>query len=75
MSDTIKTEIWIAWFGATLIAVIGAVSIVITFAYGQFETKDHSREVKEDMVIRLSRIESKLDSLGDFQSGRRPGGK
>ncbi len=75
MNDTINTETWLAWFGATLVAVIGAISIAITFAYAQFETKEHSKEIKADVVVRLDRIESKLDTIGAFQQGRASDGK
>ena len=39
---------------------IGAsVAIVITFLYGNFETKDHTKELIEHMV----RIEQKVDKI------------
>lgn len=50
---------WVAWIGA----VIGAVSVGCAFAFTTFETKDHVKELKEDIVQRLVRIENKQDQL------------
>lgn len=36
-----------------------AVAVVVTFIYGNFETKDHTKELLDHVV----RIEQKVDSL------------
>lgn len=53
------TAQWVAWIGATLTACIGLTS----FAYQNFETKDSANEKKSDFVLRLTRIEDKLDRV------------
>lgn len=58
-----KTETWIAWMGATVAAIAGVVFLAITFAYGQFDTKDHAAERASHLDKRLERIETKLDSM------------
>lgn len=54
-----KTETWVAWIGATVAAAL----TMAAFAFATFETKEHSKEVKEDIAERLTRIESKIDDL------------
>lgn len=50
---------WIAWLGATVAA---AVSMMV-YAASTYETKEHSKEVRDSLERRLDRIESKLDRL------------
>ncbi len=50
---------WIAWLGATVAA---AVSMMV-YAASTYETKEHSKEVRDGVERRLDRIESKLDRL------------
>ncbi len=73
--DLIKKETLLAWFGASLVAAIGAVTIAITFAYAQFETKEHSKETKDTLIKQLDRMENKLDTISVIQQGRAPSGK
>lgn len=41
------------------VKLIAMTAAIITFAYANFETKDHSREVLDHVI----RIEKKLDTL------------
>ena len=54
---------WIAWIGATVAAGISMTFVIITFAYGQFETRDHAKERVDSLTDRLIRIENKLDAI------------
>ena len=47
----------------TLSAIVVSSVSVVTWAYGQFETKDASRERVERLEVRLDRIENKIDHL------------
>ena len=55
----IKAETWVYWIVATSTAALTMTS----FAYSTFELKEHSKEVKEDIVSRLDRIEQKIDQI------------
>lgn len=57
MRKEIPAEQWIGWILATATAAM----TMAAFAYATFETKDHAKEIKEDVATRLSRIENKLD--------------
>lgn len=50
---------WIAWMGATLIAVIGLTS----FVYAEFQTKADSDKAENRLERRLERIENKQDQI------------
>ena len=72
-----RTEQWIAWIGATMVAAL----TMAAFAFTTFETQDHAKEskadlnqgiieIKNDMAVmrnestkRLDRMESKIDVL------------
>lgn len=53
----ITQEIWLGWIGALIVAT----AITITFAYGNFETKEHAKETRDHLAVQLERIENKLD--------------
>jgi hypothetical protein len=55
----ISNETWIGWVGAFVIAV----AVTITFAYGEFETKEHAKDKSEAVVKRLDRMDDKLDQI------------
>jgi epoxyqueuosine reductase QueG len=40
----------------TWLSALGAVAITITFAYGNFETKEHAKERNDEVVARLNRM-------------------
>ncbi len=42
-------------------ALVVGIAATITFAYGEFETKEHSKERADMIIQRLDRIETKLD--------------
>ena len=50
---------WLAWMGATLIAVIGLTS----FVYAEFQTKVESEKAEVRIEKRLERIENKQDQI------------
>lgn len=50
---------WIAWLGATVAA---AVSMMV-YAASTYETKEHSKEIRDSVERRLERMENKLDHL------------
>lgn len=59
----IKNETWVAWIGAIIVAAVVCTYGVITFAYGNFETKDQAKERAAFIVDRLQKIEDKLDRV------------
>lgn len=50
---------WIAWLGATVAA---AISMMVYIA-STYETKEHSKEIRDSVERRLERMENKLDHL------------
>ena len=50
---------WIAWMGATLVAVVGLTS----FVYAEFETKKEAEKAENRIEKRLERIETKQDYI------------
>lgn len=50
---------WLAWMGATLMAVIGLTS----FVYAEFQTKKESEKAEGRLEKRLERIENKQDYI------------
>jgi hypothetical protein len=67
----IKTETWVAWLGS---AAIGAAALV-TYAYANFETKDHAKENAANIHAELHDMNAKLDVLIGWKTGRAPDGK
>lgn len=70
MIERLKSETWIGWLGAACVFCATAVAITITYAFGQFETKDHAKETTErhektvDEIKGLLRdMSNKLDKL------------
>jgi hypothetical protein len=61
---TIKTETWIGWIAGITVVLITGTFVVITFAFAQFETKEHSNERWEMVSEQLKRINDKLDHMG-----------
>jgi hypothetical protein len=55
----LKTETWVAWFGATLVAC----AILISFVFTTFSTKTEAAQARDSLDKRLDRIEAKLDSF------------
>lgn len=67
---TIKTETWVGWIGAIAVAAVAACFILLTFAYGEFETKDDANkaaaigEKRDDIMLQyLIRIDDKIDRI------------
>lgn len=56
---SISMSTWIAWFGATIFAVL----CVAGFAYATFQTKDEAKTHDQAQDHRLERIENKVDVL------------
>jgi hypothetical protein len=73
--EPIKSEVWVGWVGAIAVAAITATFVAVTFAYANFETKEHSKERVDELAKQLDRIESKVDALSGFRSYRNPGSK
>lgn len=46
-----------AWF------VLGSAIAVVAYAYSNFETRDHAKEVRDDLSKQMDRIETKLDRV------------
>ncbi len=65
-----KQEVWIGWLGAISVSAIAGTYIIITFAYAQFETKEHANERISSIDKRLERIEMKLDALNETKRGK-----
>lgn len=61
MTDKIKTETWVAWVGACVLATCS----FVVFAYANFETKEHAKEVRGALSEDLHRLENKIDALAD----------
>jgi hypothetical protein len=61
--SNIKTEVWVAWLGATVVAAVTMTFILLTYAYAQFETKDHAKEREADITTQLSKMDKKLNIL------------
>jgi len=59
----IQAESWVSWIGATVAAAVTGMFVLLTFAYGQFETKDHAKERMETMKEQLTSIDTKIDKL------------
>lgn len=70
--SVVKREIWIAWLGATAVAAVVMTFTLLTFAYGQFETKEHAKDRSEASDKRLERIEQKLDAVLERSNWRGP---
>lgn len=77
--NEIKTELWVAWIGATVAAAITMTFVLLTFAYGQFETKDTANLRAAALAQRFEAVEKKIDALGGFEPGmpirRTPGSR
>ena len=66
----ISTETWVVWISGVLVATATAVFVLMKFAYGEFETKEHARETmaqheKLDALIfnQLTEINRKIDNI------------
>lgn len=70
----IKSEVWVAWLGATAVAAVTMTFVMLTFAYAQFETKERAKETRDALDRRLERMENKLDAALQ-QPYRTPGSK
>lgn len=57
------------WLVSTAVAGITMGVTVVVFAYGNFETKEHAREVKEDIRVELTKINAKLDMMAGLKPG------
>jgi sensor domain CHASE-containing protein len=55
----ITIEKWVSWIIATATAAL----TMAAYAFTTFETKDHAKEVKDDLTKRLEKMDSKLDIL------------
>lgn len=55
----IATIEWIMLIGSIMAATVG----VVAYAFGNFETKESSRELREQIWQRLEKIENKIDYL------------
>lgn len=55
---------WLAWLGATLVAAV----TLSTAATGLFETKADSKDKRDQIIMRLDRLESKIDRI--WERGR-----
>lgn len=56
---SLKFEALIAWLGATAVAA----SVLVSFAYSNFTTKNEATENKVSIEKRLDKMESKIDSI------------
>jgi hypothetical protein len=59
----VKAESWVAWLGATAVAAVTGTFVFMSFAYGQFETREHAKERIDLLQARLDAIDAKLDRL------------
>lgn len=50
---------WISWIVATATAAL----TMAAYAFTNFETKEHAKEVKSDIAERLQSIEKKIDRV------------
>jgi hypothetical protein len=74
----VKFEVWAAWLGATAVAAVASTFILLTFAYGQFESKEHSKEKSEQVQTELAAMNVKLDRILSYDllaPNRSVGGK
>jgi hypothetical protein len=62
-STMINTESWVAWLGATVVAAVAGTFVLLTFAYAQFETKEHSKERIDTLTAQLNSMDGKLDRI------------
>lgn len=68
----IKQEVWVGWLAAVAVSAVAGTFVAITFAYAQFETKEHAREKQDASERRLERIEDKLDAVIEHRPYRGP---
>lgn len=59
MKEHIDVSTWLGWIGAG----IAATAIIITYAFANFETITHNKEMHENDRETLQRIENKIDAL------------
>lgn len=59
----IKLETWVGWMAGGLMAGITVTALVITYAFGNFETKDHAREQQATTQNQFQDINNKLEML------------
>lgn len=57
-----KFETWMEW----TVAAVVATAALVTFAYANFETRDHAHEQMGVVKAELQAINSKLDVLGGW---------
>lgn len=72
MKVEVERETWLAWLGATLIAAVSMTFVLLTFAYANFETKEHAKETRDDDAKWRGRIEDKIDALLEHRQYRGP---
>lgn len=53
---------WKEWIQLVGVLILATASLC-AFAFGTFETKEHSKEVKEDVVKRLDQIQSDVTTI------------
>lgn len=70
-SMALKPDTWIPWLGATAVAAIAGTFVLLTFAYGEFETKEHSKERAQVLQEQLKTMDEKLDRILIYQTRTR----
>lgn len=61
LNNTISIEQVVTW----MISLMVGGAALTSFFYVNFETKDSAQDAREQLVLRLDRIENKLDQLID----------
>jgi hypothetical protein len=59
--DNVSTTQWVQWLGATLVAAF----TFTVFAYSNFETKEHAKETKEEIIDELKEMKSILKDINN----------
>ena len=71
----IRLETWIGWMAAGIAAGISATALIITYAFANFETKDHAHEQQLSTQSQFQDINNKLEMRLGWKPNRKPAGK
>lgn len=61
--EKIRPEVWVGWIAAGILGGAGFVFLIVSYAFANFETKEHAKETNDDLRSRLVRMEDKIDEL------------
>ncbi len=65
---SIKTETWVGWIAGFSLAMVTVVFVAITYAYANFETKEHAKDVAD----RVTRLDQKFDEVFGIPKNWKP---